>query len=121
MTIIDASMGLGASGARKRRLRRRRISPPGDFTAVPVSGTSVSLSWVASTGLYVDGYKIFRNGVEIHDVQLPVFPTHHATSYNDEEVLPETSYTYQLYAYNRFSGQSTSVQAVVTTPSEEPI
>lgn len=109
--FIDASMGIGASGARKRRLKRRRITIPGSFTAVATAHDAVVLSWTASTGLYVDGYRIFRNGVEIANV-----PVQFAGTYGDSALTPETMYTYQIYAYNRFEGQSPSATTSVTTP-----
>lgn len=114
-SYIDASMGIGASGARKRRLKRRRISAPGNFMAVATASDAVLLSWTASTGLYVDGYRIFRNGVEIADV-----PVQFAGTYGDDPLTPDTPYSYEIYAYNRFQGQSPSAVATVTTPEETP-
>ena len=115
MVLQTSEANVGGSGARKRRLKRRRISAPGNFTAVATSATSVLLSWTASIGLYVDGYRIFRNGIEIADV-----PVQFAGTYGDDPLNTETTYAYEIYAYNRFEGQSPSALANVTTPAETP-
>lgn len=110
METVDASMGIGASGARKRRLKRRRIGAPGNFTAAAITDSTVRLTWTPSTGLYVDGYRIFRNGMEVASV-----PAAFLTVYDDHGLTAETLYNYEIYGYNRFEGQSPSAMASVTT------
>jgi hypothetical protein len=120
--VFSNGTATSAGGARKRRLRRRRINAPTNLTATATSDSTIALSWtetIPQPGQYVDGYRLFRNGVEIHNIQLPVFPPHHATSYNDTSLEAGTTYTYELYAYNRFGGQSPSATTTATTLEEE--
>lgn len=97
-------------GARRRRRRRRFITTPTNFNAIVNSFSSVTLNWEPSTGLYVNGYKILRDGEEIATVN-------DTTTYNDTGLSSETLYIYSIYAYNIFGGRSTNASITVTTPS----
>ena len=101
------------AGARKRRARRKRIGEPRNLALTP-SAVDVVIGWDASTGLYVDGYVILRDGNQIADVTSDIL------TYTDGSVTPETSYTYSVYAYNRFNGQSSPATASTTTLTVPP-
>ena len=89
---------------------------PTNLTGTATSSTSVSLSWTASTEngsatVKVVGYDIFRNGTNIG--------TSPNTTYADNTVAANTTYTYTVDAFDnatppRHSSQSTPIQ--VTTP-----
>lgn len=112
ITEVGGTLTNGApNGARKRRLKRRRITMPGNFTANETSNTTISLGWQPSEGLYVDGYKILRDGVQIADV-----PAVFGGSYGDSGLTRNTTYVYVIYAYNRFGGESPTATATETTP-----
>lgn len=83
---------------------------PIGLSAVATSPTTVVLSWNANTEPDLAGYKIYRDGVHIETVGK-------VTSWTDTTVLPSTTYTYQITAYNT-SGQESqrSNPATVTTP-----
>lgn len=75
---------------------------------------SITLSWSASVdaGSGVDGYKVYRNGVEIADTSLTV--------YIDLNIAYDVSYTYTVSAYDgedNESAKSNSYQA--TVPSSD--
>ncbi|NLN75592.1 MAG: hypothetical protein GX139_04735 [Armatimonadetes bacterium] len=84
--------------------------PPTAPTNLRVTGTtssSISLAWNASTdNIGVAGYRIFRNGTQIG--------TATGTTYNDTGLANNTTYTYQVDAYDgkpNYSPKSNSVQA----------
>lgn len=80
---------------------------PGTVTAVPTA-YQVGLSWSASTDAFgVIGYSIYRNAVPYASSQL--------NSYIDATVVPGTTYTYDVYAYDAASNISaaSSVGATV--------
>ena len=111
--IDDIDTRISVSAARKKRFRRRFITAPPNFTAVANSSTSVGLSWQPSQGQYVHGYRILRSGTEIANI-----PSQFSNgTYEDDQVNAETTYTYEIYAYNNFNGQSERSMAVVTTPN----
>ncbi len=77
-------------------------SVPTNLTATAVSGTTINLTWTASTdNVGVTGYKIFRGGVQIG--------TSATTSYSDTTCQSYTTYTYTVAAYD--AGNNTSDQS----------
>lgn len=111
MEETDEEQRLYMIGARRRRRRRLYISTPVNFAAVATSSNEVNLNWGASTGYAVDGYTILRNGTEIADI-----PVVFAGTYGDYELEGDTSYTYEIFGYNRFGGESSRAITTVTTP-----
>jgi len=83
---------------------------PTNLTATPVSTTQINLSWTASTdNVGVTGYKIYRNSSYYNSTA--------GTSYPDTGCSPNTTYSYQVSAYDAAgneSGLSNTAQA--TTP-----
>jgi fibronectin type 3 domain-containing protein len=88
---------------------------PQNPSAQAVNASQVTLSWLASTdngGGAVAGYRIFRNDVAL--------TTTTATTYVDNTVLPSTTYTYRVSAFDNASPANESAQspqATVTTPA----
>jgi chitodextrinase len=84
-------------------------SAPTGLTATVGSSTRVDLAWTASTdNVGVVGYYIVRDGVTIAQA------SGIATTYSDATALPNTSYAYQVMAYDaagNISGLSPSVTA----------
>ena len=60
------------------------------------NGTSVEVSWTPSANSLIGGYYIYRNGVNIATVTS-------GNSYIDNNLTPNTSYTYYVQAYDPFS------------------
>lgn len=92
------------------------LSPttPANLTASAPDSIQVSLSWTPSTdNVAVAGYKIFRNGTLIKSSPAPAFI--------DTDVLPGSTYSYYVSAYDNTgnsSGNSSSVS--VTVPDINP-
>ncbi|NLX13165.1 MAG: serine hydrolase, partial [Phycisphaerales bacterium] len=87
-------------------------SVPTNVQAAAHSSSSISLTWTASTdNIGVLGYKIYRNGGG-----QPVGTTVN-TSYIDTGLLPETTYSYTVSAYDAADNHSaqSSPAAVATT------
>jgi hypothetical protein len=86
-------------------------STPTGLAATATSGTSVALTWNASTdNVGVASYTVFRNGSSVG--------TSPTTSFSDTGVSPSTTYSYTVNAKDaagNTSGQSTAV--TVTTPA----
>ncbi|MCK5178469.1 MAG: hypothetical protein KAR32_02990, partial [Candidatus Omnitrophica bacterium] len=87
---------------------------PTGLNATAGSDVVIDLTWNASTdNVGVTGYRLFRDGVEVG--------TSATMSYSDTGLIPETTYSYTVTAYDAAaneSGQSTSVSE--TTVSFEP-
>ncbi len=85
-------------------------STPSGLTATADSQTVVSLSWTASSdNMGVNGYNVYRDGTLIG--------TSIGTSYVDSACSPNTSYSYQVSAYDATGNVSSNSSAAgVTTP-----
>ena len=101
---IEVTTGSGASGD------TQAPTVPTGLSATPVSSSQIDLSWTASTdNVGVDGYKIYRDGVE-----LPQNPTN--TTYQDVGLTPLTNYSYTVAAYDIAGNLSAqSAPATATT------
>jgi chitodextrinase len=84
-------------------------SVPTELSANALSPSEVSLVWNASSGVAapVLGYKVFRDGFEIADVA--------PTAYIDRGLLPSTSHTYTVSAYDALGNMSAQSQPAQTT------
>jgi chitodextrinase len=82
---------------------------PANLIAAAISSTQISLSWSASTDdVGVTGYRIYRNGTEI--------ATTTDTNYSNNGLVPSTSYTYTVTAYDATGNESApSTSASATT------
>ncbi len=85
---------------------------PTNLAANAVSGTQVDLTWTASTdNIGVTGYNVYRDSVNIGSSA--------TTSYSDTTCSPNTTYTYEVTAYDAAENESgMSTPAVVTTPGD---
>lgn len=78
---------------------------PTGLTATAASTTSIQLSWTASTdNTAVSGYKIYRNGSYLASST--------GTSYLDSSLTANTSYSYQVSAYDAVPNESSASTAV---------
>ncbi|MBH5320847.1 DUF4434 domain-containing protein [Paenibacillus sp. GSMTC-2017] len=86
---------------------------PVGLTATTVDSKTVNVNWSASfDNSGVVGYHVYRDGVIIHTSY------NGATGYTDKSLLPSTSYTYAVRAFDAAGNQSPmSVATSVTTPS----
>ena len=86
---------------------------PTGLTATAASATVVNLSWTASSdNVGVTGYKIYRNGSSTP------LGTSATTSYSDTTAVSNTTYTYQVSAYDAAGNNSaeSTPPVSVTTP-----
>lgn len=89
------------------------------LTASAVSGNQVDLSWSGATG-QIDGYRIQRSSTSATgpwDTTFGAGPD--ASTYSDLTVQPNTTYWYQVFAYN-LAGELPSNVVSVTTPGQPP-
>jgi chitodextrinase len=87
---------------------------PRDLTATPASGTSVDLSWSASSdAVGVTGYMVTRDGAAAGTVT--------GTTFTDRSLAPGTTYSYTVSAIDA-AGNRSAESAPVTagTPSDAP-
>ncbi len=81
---------------------------PTGLKTTTVSGTSVALSWTASTdNVGVTGYKIFRNGTQV--------ATSATTSYTNTGLTYGTTYSYTVAAYDAAGNTSAQTAALSVT------
>lgn len=90
---------------------------PSPFEAIPIATTQVNLSWGSSTDdLLLSGYHVWRDNVQV--------ATTSNTFYADTGLLPSTTYTYYVTAFDSSFNESASSTAIATTtlslPPEEP-
>jgi len=84
-------------------------SAPGSLSAAPASSTSVQLSWTAATdNVVVAGYRVYRGGVQIG--------TTAALQYLDSGLQPQTTYGYEVRAYDAAGNVGPAAAASATTP-----
>ena len=84
-------------------------SAPGTPMTTSVTSSQVGLSWTASTdNVGVVGYRVLRNGT--------VIATASGTTYTDTAVSPNTTYTYQVVAFDAAGNTSASGTLTVSTP-----
>lgn len=85
---------------------------PAGLTASQVNYNSVTLTWAANTEPDLAGYKVYRNGTEVAQVT--------GTSWQDTGVSPQTTYTYEVRAYDQAGNLSSPASIAVTTPAAPP-
>jgi N-acetylmuramoyl-L-alanine amidase len=85
---------------------------PQNLVATPISHTRIDLTWSPSTdNVGVAGYKVFRDNVQIG--------TSGTISYSDTTCSSNTTYTYEVSAYDGALNESgRSAPAVATTPPQ---
>ena len=91
-------------------------SVPGNLTVSGTTGTSISLSWSASSdtgGSGLAGYRIYRDGSGT-----PLTSTT-ATSFTDSGLASDTSHTYRVSAYD-VAGNESALTGPVTGTTQPP-
>jgi hypothetical protein len=95
---------------------------PSGLAATPAAnGTTVKLTWTASTdtnGPGIAGYNIYRDGVQIDSVNAPT------VKYNDGQASPGTTYSYSVQAFdsnNPTDLSALSQPASATTPNTSTV
>jgi len=87
-------------------------SVPTNVTAMPMSPTSIRITWSASTDNWgVKGYKAYRNGNQVG--------TTSSTSFTNTGLTPSTTYSYTVAAYDsagNVSAQSSPPAEATTMP-----
>jgi chitodextrinase len=85
---------------------------PGNLAGTALSGTSVRLTWSASSdGVGVTGYRVYRGGALLATVGGGVL------TYTDGTAAPSTTYQYQVSAVDAAGNESPRASVSVTTPS----
>lgn len=85
---------------------------PSNLTARAASSSEIDLSWTASTdNIGVTGYEIYRNDVSAAMVA--------GTSYPDQNLSPETTYSYYVIAYDAAGNTSLPSQTVSATTKRQ--
>ena len=91
------------------------IEPPAKvsgLTASEATATSIHLAWNASEdNVRVTGYEIYRNGEKIM--------TTGRTEYIDQSLSPNTSYSYQVYAFDEERNYSEGSEVLKTSTLED--
>jgi hypothetical protein len=89
------------------------VSPPTQPASVATAGTSVHVSWTASTSSPIDGYRIQRaDGVgNLDTFTVPAS----ATSFDDSGLTPGQFYNYRVQAYRGTTVSIWATAAVVMT------
>jgi chitodextrinase len=89
-------------------------SVPMNLTATIISPTQVNLTWTASTDpdSAVAGYNVYRNGSKIAATAV--------TSYQDTALIPDSTYTYTVSAYDAAGNTSAQSSPVSVTPMDPP-
>ena len=96
------------------------INPPEELEAEAVSESEIELSW-EDTSDGESGFLLYRNYTG--EWELAAALDADITSYTDENLLPDTTYYYVLFAYRDETASTESNIVEVTTPgsAEEPV
>ncbi len=87
---------------------------PDPVTATPVASSQIDVTWGASTDNDIlAGYRLFRDGQQIATTTL--------TSYADTGLMPSTTYSYYVQAYDDTLNISSSSVTVATTTLRLPV
>ncbi len=86
---------------------------PSDLKVIDKSHYTVTLSWESSSdNIRVSGYYVYRDGILVGDTSTNVF--------TDRGLTPETSYTYEVRAYDVNKNQSQSSNSVKADTDSDP-
>jgi chitodextrinase len=88
-------------------------SVPSELSATSVSSSQIGISWAPSNdNVGVAGYKIFRDGTFLNTTPL--------ASYTDTGLLPLTTYSYSIVAYDFSNNESAQSSVLVVTTAAVP-
>jgi phospholipase C len=86
---------------------------PATLTATAVRASRIDLAWSASSDPDgVSGYRIFRDGVKLAEVAAT------GLGYSDTSVVPSTTYSYTVRAFDSVNESPDSPTATATTPAD---
>lgn len=120
--ITSFAIAFGACGATETTVQpdaailadaQPEDAPPatGGPHARPVSSTLIEVVWAANSETDLAGYKIYRDGVVVALIRGDM------TSYSDRNVLPATTYTYSVTAFDLAGNESQQTPPLrATTP-----
>lgn len=113
VSITTLSVGpAGASVAIQFAADSLPPSGPASLSAMPSSSSAIQLSWPAATdNVGVAGYQVYRNSALIG--------TTTALSYLDSGLQPQTSYGYEVRAYDAAGNVGPAATASATTPGAD--
>ncbi len=84
------------------------------LSAVPVTTAQIDLAWTASTDNFLmGGYVVLRDSVPIATTTL--------TSFNDTGLVDDTTYTYEVYAFDSFFNLSSTSNSLSATTLAFPL
>jgi len=107
--MIDPDSGQ----ARQGDIDTQPPAVPTNLKATVISSSQIDLSWTPSTdNVGVIGYRIYRNGKEIG--------TSPVTSYENTGLLPSTTYTYRIAAYDETGNASAKSASAARTTQPAP-
>jgi hypothetical protein len=108
------SLALASGGTVTPAADTTAPSVPAGFKASAASSSQINLSWSASSdAVGVTGYRIFRNGVAIANVN--------ALSYSNSGLSASTSYSYAVAAYDAAGNLSAQSAASSATTMAAPV
>ncbi|MBO0462569.1 M60 family metallopeptidase [Enterococcus sp. DIV1298c] len=85
---------------------------PSSLTAGTITTNSIQLNWQTATdNVAVTGYHIYRDGVRIQSIS--------GTSFTDQSLTSNTTYTYQVSAYDAAGNESGKSQPLAVKTNEE--
>jgi hypothetical protein len=88
-------------------------STPAGLSGSALSGSAIALTWTASTdNSFVAGYKVFRNAIQVG--------LSGTTSYTNTGLLPNTTYSYTVSAYDAVGNTSPPGSAASVTTAHAP-
>ena len=107
----DGTIAITTSGASDAQAP----TVPQNLTTTNVTASSVTLSWSASTdlpspgGSGIGGYYVYRNG----NTATPIASVRSGTGFTDSGLSPNTSYTYQVAAFDLAAPSNVSAPSTV--------
>ncbi|MGA2232765.1 MAG: hypothetical protein ABSH22_17840, partial [Tepidisphaeraceae bacterium] len=95
------------------------LSAPSNLTATATSPTSVTLSWKDNDTSAI-GYDVLRSTDGVHFTQIAKVTSAKATTYADNTAAADTSYEYEVMAFDASTTSPVSSAASVVTPLVAP-
>ena len=115
LILPNGAMAVGSDFTIRTLVGDDAIPPttPTLLSAVPIATSQIDLSWSVSTDNFsMDGYVLLRDGVPIATTTL--------TSYSDIDLVPDTLYSYEVYAFDSYLNISTTSNSLSTTTLSIP-